>query len=249
MLYEEQGQYERAESLLIKALEGSRRSLGEEHMFVSTCMWELSKLYTIQGRYQEAMRLFIQECERLRLDRDINDPAIALPLHGLAWLQATYPLSELRNGAEAVNNATRACELTNWEEGSYIDTLAAAYAEAGDFESAVKWQERAIALVSKPWRHMLDVGMKARLELYQNHKPYHASPLRMDAELSSRLGRYNQAEREFLAAINVSSHLFGEQHEETLACMRGLIDLYKAWNKPEKANEWRSKLPKIETIR
>jgi serine/threonine protein kinase/tetratricopeptide (TPR) repeat protein len=246
MLYEEQGRYEQAESLLIKALEGSRRSLGEEHMFVSTCMWELSKLYTIQGRYQEALKLFIQECQRLRRDRDPNDPAIALPLHGLAWLQATYPLDELRNGTEAINNATRACVLTNWEEGSYIDTLAAAYAEAGDFESAIKWQEKAIALVSKPWRHMLDVGMKARLELYQNHKPYHASPLRMDAELSSRLGRYNQAEREFLAALNVSSRLFGEQHEETLACTRGLIALYEAWNKQEEAEKWRAKLPQTE---
>ena len=119
-------------------------------------------------------------------------------------MQATYPLAELRNGTEAIKNAIRACELTNWEEGSCIDTLAAAYAEAGDFESAIKWQEKAIALVSKPWHHMLDVGMKARLELYQAHKPYHASPLRMDAERSFRLGQYKEAEREFLAALDVS---------------------------------------------
>jgi tetratricopeptide (TPR) repeat protein len=246
MLYEEQGRYDQAEALLVKALEGSRRALGKEHMFVSTCMWELSKLYTVQGRYQEARGLFIQECERLRREQGPNDPAIALPLHGLAWLQATYPLAELRNGTEAIKNATRACELTNWKEGSSIDTLAAAYAEAGDFESAVKWQEKAITLVSKPWRHMLDVGMKARLELYQAHKPYHASPLRMDAERSSRLGRYKEAEREFLTALDVSRRLFGEQHEETLACMNGLIALYEAWNKPEKAKEWRAKLAQVE---
>ncbi|UCE50418.1 MAG: tetratricopeptide repeat protein, partial [Phycisphaerales bacterium] len=191
---------------------------------------------------------FIKQCERLRQKQGPDNPALALPLHGLAWLQATYPLAELRDGTEAIKNATRACELTNWEEGSSIDTLAAAYAEAGDFESAVKWQEKAIALVSKPWRHMLDEGMKGRLELYQAHKPYHSSPLRMDAELSSRLGRHNQAEREFLAAVDVSRRLFGEQHEETLACINGLIELYEAWNKPEKAKEWRAKLPPKETL-
>jgi len=86
------------------------------------------------------------------------------------------------------------------------------------------------------------------LELYQNRKPYHASPLRMDAELSSRLGRYNQAEREFLAALNVSRRLFGDRHEETLACTRGLIDLYEAWNRPEEAEKWRAKLPKTEAV-
>jgi hypothetical protein len=93
---------------------------------------------------------------------------------------------------------------------------------------------------------MLDEGMKIRLELYQAHKPYHASPLRMDAERLSRLGRYKQAEREFLKALDVSRRLFGEKHEETLSCVNGLIELYEAWNKPEKALEWRSKLPKTE---
>jgi non-specific serine/threonine protein kinase/serine/threonine-protein kinase len=247
MLHEEQGRYDQAETLLVEALEGGRRGLGEEHMFVSTYMWELSKLYTIQGRYQEARELFIKEHERLCREQGPDDPAIALPLHGLAWLQATYPLAELRDGTEAIKNATRACELTNWEEGSSIDTLAAAYAEAGDFESAVKWQEKAIALVSDPWRHMLDAGMKARLELYRAHKPYHASPLRMDAERSSRLGRHKQAEREFLAASDASRRLFGEEHEETLACIEGLIELYESWGKPEEAERWRAELAGKET--
>jgi tetratricopeptide (TPR) repeat protein len=248
MLHEEQGKYDQAEALLVKALEGSRRALGEKHLFVSTYMWQLSKLYTIQGRYQEAKELFIKECERLRREGGPDNPAMALPLHGLAWLQATYPLAEVRNGTEAIQNATKACELTDWKDSSYIDTLAAAYAESGDFESAVRWQEKAIASVTKPWHHMLDVGMKVRLELYQAHKPYHASPLRMDAERLSRLGRYRQAEREFLSALDVSRRLFGKQHEETVACVNGLIELYETWNKPEQAEEWRVKLQQTEAV-
>jgi hypothetical protein len=91
---------------------------------------------------------------------------------------------------------------------------------------------------------MLDEGMKIRLELYQAHKPYHASPLRMDAERLFRLSRYSQAEREFLEALDVSRRLLGGKHEETLACLNGLIELYEAWNKSEKAEEWRAKLSK-----
>jgi tetratricopeptide (TPR) repeat protein len=73
---------------------------------------------------------------------DAND---ADPHQGRAWILMAYPVPRLRNGAEAVVSATRACELTNWRHQLHLATLAAAYSEAGDFTSAVKWQERAVA--------------------------------------------------------------------------------------------------------
>jgi hypothetical protein len=39
----------------------------------------------------------------------------------------------------------RACELTQWKNGSYVDTLAAAFAEAGDFAEAVRREQQALA--------------------------------------------------------------------------------------------------------
>ena len=75
----------------------------------------------------------------------------------------------LRDGTRAIESASRACELSGWKDANDIDTLAAAYAEAGDFDAAVKWQTKANALYA-------DAGDKAtgqeRLKLYRENKPY-----------------------------------------------------------------------------
>lgn len=90
--------------------------------------------------------------------------------NALAWMRATYPKDTLRNGAEAVEAARRACELTEWKDGRYIDTLAAAYAETGDFKQAVDFQEQALS------KDKLEEGeakeMRGRLVLYKEGKPY-----------------------------------------------------------------------------
>ena len=75
----------------------------------------------------------------------------------------------MRNGKKAVESATRAGELSSWKDGNVVDTIAAAYAEAGDFDSAVKWQTQANALFSEPDDKK---NGESRLELYRNKKPY-----------------------------------------------------------------------------
>jgi tetratricopeptide (TPR) repeat protein len=70
-------------------------------------------------------------------------------LNNFAWVLATSPDDNLRDGAEAVKLATAACELTGYETPHILSTLAAAYAETGDFENAVKWSKEAVELSQK----------------------------------------------------------------------------------------------------
>ena len=86
-----------------------------------------------------------------------------------AWLRATCPDAQYRDGKLAVESARRTCELTDWHNPGELEVLAAACAEAGDFGSAVKWQEKALTLTVEP----ADVqSCQKRLGLYLAGKPF-----------------------------------------------------------------------------
>jgi tetratricopeptide (TPR) repeat protein len=87
-------------------------------------------------------------------------------LNTYAWSLATYPDDAFRDGQRAVELATRACELSSWKDANYIDTLAAAHAEAGDYAKAVRLQEQALALGP------LDDEARRRLDLYRAGRPF-----------------------------------------------------------------------------
>lgn len=93
-------------------------------------------------------------------------------LNALAWIYATNPKAEVRNGAEAVRLAEAASKITQRQQTAILDTLAAAYAEAGHFDEAIKTTEeiRASALSSHDTA-TADTAQQ-RLTLYQVGKAY-----------------------------------------------------------------------------
>ncbi len=100
--------------------------------------------------------------------RAAADPA---PRRELAWLLATCLEQAFRDGPRAVQEGTMACELTHWKSHECLGALSAAYAEAGDFASAVKWQSRAVALLPKGNKALLRVYL-ARRAMYEFRRPY-----------------------------------------------------------------------------
>jgi hypothetical protein len=101
------------------------------------------------------------------------DPKFIAAWGSRAWLETVSPNARFRNGKRAVEDAKRSLEFAGSKyDPELVDTLAAACAEAGDFDSAVKWEMRArdMAPETEP------ADYQSRLNLYKAHKPYRERP-------------------------------------------------------------------------
>ena len=87
--------------------------------------------------------------------------------NNLAWLLSTAHDPTLRDGAKALACAQKACELGEWKDATSFDTLAAAYAEKGEFEKAIEWEQKYLKAVPS------DDDAVARLALYRKRQPCH----------------------------------------------------------------------------
>jgi Flp pilus assembly protein TadD len=124
----------------------------------------LASLLATQRKPAEAI---LQYREAVRLE-----PNGAEALNNLAWLLATHRDAPFRDGAEAVRLAERACELSQRRQALYVGTLAAAYAEAGRFEEAVRTAQHALALATAAGEKELAATNARLLELYRANKAY-----------------------------------------------------------------------------
>lgn len=183
---------------------------------------------------QQYERAIADRKEALRLN-----PQSITAYNSIAWELATCPDEKNRNGKIAIVYATKACELSNWKDSSKIDTLAAAYAEAGDFENAVKRQSEAMRLASEAAK----ADYQSRLTLYESQNAYRdRTPIQVQILKLNRQGDvalrgkyYSQARTWFEEAIKLDaknahaltalaeSHFLEGRYEDTLtACVRAL---------------------------
>jgi tetratricopeptide (TPR) repeat protein len=96
--------------------------------------------------------------------------------NNLAWLLATGPDASLRSGSEAIAHARRAEQLCGGRQPVVLDTLAAAYAEAGRFPEASATARRALALATQEKDAAAAGKLRRRLALYEAGKSYHEPP-------------------------------------------------------------------------
>ena len=96
-------------------------------------------------------------------------------LNARAWLEATCPDPRFRNGKQAIEDAQSALRYGSFPEvkGGYLKTLAAAYAETGDFGSAIKCEQEAIAAQKKSDQSKVDA---LALQAYREHRPLRQYP-------------------------------------------------------------------------
>lgn len=148
-------EFEAAIAICTQAIE-LEPSLGEAYINRAIAYGQLAKWTEAVADLEKAITL--------------NGKRLEVAFNQLAWIRATSSEKALRHGQEAIKAGTRACELTHWQNPGLIDTLAAAYAENGEFEKAVEMQ--AWALSFDKLRPEIRREMEGRLAQFRKREPY-----------------------------------------------------------------------------
>jgi tetratricopeptide (TPR) repeat protein len=150
VIYEEQGKSDLAIQHYADALR-----LGSGSTDAS---FRLAVLLATLGRTAEAIKAYYSTLQL--------QPERLEALNNLAWILATNNDPKYREGIEAVKLAERACELTRYGNAVVLDTLSAAYAEAGRFEDAVRTEQKAIDLAHTSGQKELADNLQKNLKLF-----------------------------------------------------------------------------------
>ena len=130
----------------------------------ATAHCQLAVVLNAQQQVDEAIAHYT---EALR-----SAPDLAEALNNLAWIRAANTRADLRDGAEAVRLAERACRVTDYKEPMLVGTLAASYAEAGRFEEAVTAARQARDLALANGQKDLAQKNQQLIELFGARQPY-----------------------------------------------------------------------------
>ena len=145
------------------AIEDCNEALRQNRYFVDAALLR-ARINARFGKYAEASKEFnslvAMRPATVILSRVLSDRA---------WFQATCPNPSFRNGQQAVKDAKAACSIVGWKDEDMIDTLAAAYAEVGDFDSAVRYAEQALAI--KDITPTVAKRIQRHLDLFRRHQP------------------------------------------------------------------------------
>jgi tetratricopeptide (TPR) repeat protein len=149
-------------------LEKSARTLAEllrQHPQNTDALYLLGQIFERKDNYGEAVKLY-----RRALEIDPESEPIA---NNLAWILATSADESIRDGAEAVRVAKPICERDGYKKFEFVDTLAAACAEAGNFDEAVRLAQDAYDAALEANKLDMAEQIGSRLRLYEAGQPYH----------------------------------------------------------------------------
>ncbi len=128
--------------------------------------------YLAVGEHNQAIADYEHALKKLGDENDAdNKKMLTGILNNLAWVLATSPQDDARDGKRAVELGLRAVKLTDESEAHVLSTLAAGYAETGDFDKAVQWSKKAVELGEQEKNEQLD-QLQQELESYQKDEPW-----------------------------------------------------------------------------
>jgi tetratricopeptide (TPR) repeat protein len=189
-IYAEQGRLDEARQNFLQALELNPRSYDAHYELGVLRMNEGETAAAIQhfqkviqlkpdyvavyGKLGLALASSRQPAEAITQYRRAlaSEPDAVEPLNNLAWLLATDPNPAIRNGTEAVELASRACQVTSNQIPSLIGTLAAAYAEAARFEDASRTARLAADVATRLGQTNIAEKNRELQQLYEQRKPF-----------------------------------------------------------------------------
>jgi tetratricopeptide (TPR) repeat protein/predicted RNA-binding Zn-ribbon protein involved in translation (DUF1610 family) len=148
---------------LVEGITAIRGILEQAPSSIDARYW-LAALLAEQGHHKEAIAEYRQVLTQ--------SPDNISTLNNLAYLLATDPDESLRNGKEAVELASRAWNLSAHRDPSILDTLAAAYAESGQFPQAVTAAKNAVAMAVANRNSEVADQIRSRLQWYEMGIPY-----------------------------------------------------------------------------
>ncbi len=227
-IYRKQGKLNQAEQLLAEGYQKSREALGKEHPCTIQHRIDLGSVYYRQGKIDKAQALFPKVIEVIEMVRRVigHDNSVALDaIHDVGVLYLI-----VGRDVEAEILLVKALEGRRHVLGiEHPDTQASmgiVYFMRGQYDKA-------------------EPLLIKTLENERRRKDQEMPPISMYLlpVLHHKQGDYDRAEPLLLELLELSQRVLIEGHPDMVAVMKELIKLYEAWDKPEKANEWRAKLP------
>jgi tetratricopeptide (TPR) repeat protein len=114
--------------------------------------------------YEKAIEA-IGNIELIEADERQRSDAAAI-YNNLSWVLATSPNDAVRDGKRAVELGNKAAKLSEYKEAHILSTLAAGYAEAGDFEKAIEWSTKSVE-IGREEEHAQIEQLELELESYR----------------------------------------------------------------------------------
>ncbi|MGB8960037.1 MAG: serine/threonine-protein kinase [Candidatus Aminicenantales bacterium] len=230
---DEQGRFAEAEHALRESLAIWRRTLPDPHVQIAWALNDLAIVLTDQRRCAEAEPLYREALAMFQKVKDSDPASAAWSLHGLGDVY-------LCRGqiSEAEKHYRAALELRR-------KILGTAHRNVADTEAAL-----GRLLTERGAYEEADRLLRDALEIRRRRLPStHWQIGSTEALLGSCLKgerRFDEAEPLLLAGYEALRTKRGDGREETLRAASGIVALYTAWGKPEKAEAWRAKLIPME---